>query len=375
MGAWWQKQYFPPVKADYFQTQTWQTHWYIFLLIKTTALVKYLIFLKETDLLPLVARKSSGSTVSLIRCWLPCLLLPWLCETVISDDFPAWSGKQPVSFRKLKYLTKLFIVTKMNQGFSYSFEAVTIHPSRGENPFFAIRPQYPGSQKHSPLKFQSCVKTVLGHTASLHEKRVQEKVFCECWLPMIRWNCTVRDWQASSLFLTDNSDIWQTCCCNKEKNETSVFFWQCEAANIQLSLEKITVLSLNHNSQVHKNMFTSGFRLCKDTPRTHSTIPWEKRSRRGVLWVLNAMFVVTQIRWNCTLRWLPRMKWQAAVFVECKCLTKAVIVMRRKGNQCAFSGRFEDATVTFSWLKILLLPSGPNFKVHKSMFPCQFRAG
>ena len=192
---------------------------------------------------------------------------------------------------------------------------------------------------------------------------------------MIRWNCTVRDWQASSLFLTDNSDIWQTCCCNKEKNETSVFFWQCEAANIQLSLEKITVLSLNHNSQVHKNMFTSGFRLCKDTPRTHSTIPWEKRSRRGVLWVLNAMFVVTQIRWNCTLRWLPRMKWQAAVFVECKCLTKAVIVMRRKGNQCAFSGRFEDATVTFSWLKILLLPSGPNFKVHKSMFPCQFRAG
>ena len=92
MGAWWQKQYFPPVKADYFQTQTWQTHWYIFLLITTTALVKYLIFLKETDLLPLVARKSSGSTVSLIRCWLPCLLLPWLCETVISDDFPAWRG-------------------------------------------------------------------------------------------------------------------------------------------------------------------------------------------------------------------------------------------------------------------------------------------
>ena len=70
-----------------------KTHWHIFLLITTTALVKYLIFLKETDFLPLVARKSSGSTVSLIRCWLPCLLLPWLCETVISDDFPARSGK------------------------------------------------------------------------------------------------------------------------------------------------------------------------------------------------------------------------------------------------------------------------------------------
>ena len=134
-------------------------------------------------------------------------LIMWNCNL---RWLPSLKGKQPVSFRKLKYLTKLFIVTKrkMNQGFSYSFEAVTIHPSRGENPFFAIRPQYPGSQKHSSLKFQSCVKTVLGHTASLHEKRVQEKVFCECWLPMIRWNCTVREsdrlaacfWQITQIF-------------------------------------------------------------------------------------------------------------------------------------------------------------------------------
>lgn len=64
-GAGWQKQYFPPVKAGYFQTQTWQkdilAH---FVLITTTALVKYLSFLKETGWLTLIANKSSDSTNS-----------------------------------------------------------------------------------------------------------------------------------------------------------------------------------------------------------------------------------------------------------------------------------------------------------------------
>ena len=36
------------------------------------------------------------------ECWLPYLLLPWLFETVLSDDFPTTNGKEPVSFRPLK---------------------------------------------------------------------------------------------------------------------------------------------------------------------------------------------------------------------------------------------------------------------------------
>lgn len=36
------------------------------------------------------------------ECWLTYMLLPWLGESVLSDDFLPRSGKQPVSFRKLK---------------------------------------------------------------------------------------------------------------------------------------------------------------------------------------------------------------------------------------------------------------------------------
>ena len=37
---------------------------------------------------------------------------------LVSDDFPARSGKMPVSFRKHKYLTKVLVVMKrtMKQG-------------------------------------------------------------------------------------------------------------------------------------------------------------------------------------------------------------------------------------------------------------------
>ena len=36
------------------------------------------------------------------ECWLTYMLLPWLGESVLPDDFLPRSGKQPVSFRKLK---------------------------------------------------------------------------------------------------------------------------------------------------------------------------------------------------------------------------------------------------------------------------------
>ena len=36
------------------------------------------------------------------ECWRTYMLLPWLGESVLSDDFLPRSGKQPVSFRKLK---------------------------------------------------------------------------------------------------------------------------------------------------------------------------------------------------------------------------------------------------------------------------------
>ena len=43
------------------------------------------------------------------ECWVPYPLLPWLIETVLSDDFSARSGKKTVSLLKLKYLIKTVV--------------------------------------------------------------------------------------------------------------------------------------------------------------------------------------------------------------------------------------------------------------------------
>ena len=40
------------------------------------------------------------------------MLLPCLGETVLSDDFPVKSEKQPFPSRKLKYLTKVVVLMK-----------------------------------------------------------------------------------------------------------------------------------------------------------------------------------------------------------------------------------------------------------------------
>ena len=186
----------------------------------------------------------------------------------------------------------------MNQGFSYSFEAVTIHPSRGENPFFAIRPQYPGSQKHSSLKFQSCVKTVLGHTASLHEKRVQEKVFCECWVSylLLLWlgeAVISDDFPARSgkqPFLSENSNAWPKQLLKLKKNELVCLSWRFQAATLQLS-QGILLLPSGPISQVQKNHVSHQFQSYVNTLRTHCTISWEKRSGDSILWVELCLFL------------------------------------------------------------------------------------
>ena len=46
------------------------------------------------------------------ECWVPYPLLPWLIETVLSDDFSARSGKKTVSLVKLKYLIKTVVEMK-----------------------------------------------------------------------------------------------------------------------------------------------------------------------------------------------------------------------------------------------------------------------
>ena len=61
-----------------------------------------------------------------------------------------------------------------------------------------------------------------------------------------------------------------------------------------------------------KTCFLAFSELCKDTPRTHHTIPWKQRLWETFLLVLTDTDVITLIRWNCTVFWHYSNEWQLA---------------------------------------------------------------
>ena len=184
---------------------------------------------------------------------------------------------------------------------SVRFEVATIKLSLGINTGFAIRPQFPGSQKHVSLKFLSCVKTLLKHTVLPWEKRSRESVL---WVltaisvvTLIRWNCTVRwlprkKWQVACFFFK-KAQILDQRWCYEEKNEPRCFsqYWGYNFP--ALTGGKYCFCQWAPMPRFRKTWFSAVSELCKNTTRTHCTIPWEKRSRENVLWMLNPITVVT----------------------------------------------------------------------------------
>ena len=123
----------------------------------------------------------------LCECWLPYLLLPWLGETVLSDNFPARSYKQAVSLRKHKYVTKMIVrKRKINQyilGAGLRLQLTNFHRRK-----ICLLTSCPFIQVHKStffLHLQSCVKTFLGHTVPLHVNTCEGSVFCNHWRPYI----------------------------------------------------------------------------------------------------------------------------------------------------------------------------------------------
>ena len=86
-----------------------------------------------------------------------------------------------------------------------------------------------------------------------------------------------------------------------------------------------------------KTCFPAASELCEDTTRTQCDIPSEKRLGESVLWVLTAIPAVTLMRWKCTTHdFQGRSVKQLVSFRKLKILTKAVVVMKSKVNQCVF---------------------------------------
>ena len=146
-----------------------------------------------------------------------------------------------------------------------------------------------------------------------------------------------------------------------------------EAATIQLS-QKEAFYQKGPISRFTKTCFLAVSEFCKDIPSIQCAILLEKMSGESVLCVLNVLPVVTLIRWNCIDRWLPIKKWQVVCCSQkTKNFTKAVVVMKRKINYWVYLACLRLKLCSFHREEILLLPSGPNSQVLKSMFPCSFK--
>ena len=165
---------------------------------------------------------------------MPFLLWLRLGETVLSDDFPSRSGKQP-DFQKTQQLDKSYCCTKdkwISMFFS-QVEAGIIQLPQVKSIAFTIITQLPGSQKPISWLFQSC-KDTLRTPIPFHEKRCQGRVFCEYWLlylllPWIGETLLSDDFPARSgkhLFLSDNWKTWTKLLLQWREKWTSVFLWQ-----------------------------------------------------------------------------------------------------------------------------------------------------
>ena len=84
------------------------------------------------------------------ECWVSCLFLPWLGETVVSDDFLGRRGKLTFFFQKTqKFDQSCFeIKKKWTVYFSKAFEAAIIQLPKVENIAFTTWVHFPGSQNH-----------------------------------------------------------------------------------------------------------------------------------------------------------------------------------------------------------------------------------
>ena len=172
---------------------------------------------------------------------------------------------------------------------------------------------------------------------------------------LIKWNCTVR-WLpskrvAGSMFLSENSNTWPKLLFIWEINEPE-FFWQvwgCNNPGFTLGKKSLTSKPNFHVTGTCLHVVSG---LYKDIPRTHHTIPWEKRLRESVLWLLTAVSRFGETVLSDDFR--GRVGKKIVSFIKLKYLTKVFAIMKRK------------MTKVFSWQ--VWECNYPGFTVEKYCF-------
>ena len=137
-----------------------------------------------------------------------------------------------------------------------------------------------------------------------------------------------------------------------KRKMTSVFSWQVWGCNYpHFTVGKYFICHQATTPRFKKN-FSLQFQSCIKTLLAHNVTlhqKRDKRSRESVLWVLTAIPVVTLIRWNYTVRWLTKKKWQAAWFSQ---KTQEIDHIcgdnEGKNEPACFSGKFKAAIIQLS---------------------------
>ena len=137
--------------------------------------------------------------------------------------------------------------------------------------------------------------------------------------------------------LQKHQKLGQIGCYNEEKHEPVCFPGRSVAATIQVSQGKNTSFAIRPQFPSSQKHVSQQLQSCVKTLLRHSVTFHQKRSGASVLWVLTAIPVVTLIRWKCTTHGFHgRGVKQLVSFRELKIMTKAVVVMKSKVNQCVF---------------------------------------
>lgn len=138
---------------------------------------------------------------------------------------------------------------------------------------------------------------------------------------------------------------------------------------------KILFLPSGPNFQVHKTGFFACSELWERTLWTHCTISWKKKKRSGesAVWVSTVIPLATLIRLNVLSANIPASRGKKPVSAtKLKNLVKAVILMKRKMNECVFLAGFELKLSSFHRWKKLFFTIRPQYPVSRKYASCLF---
>ena len=154
----------------------------------------------------------------------------------------------------------------------------------------------------------------------------------------------------------------------ERKINDGVFFPQVSLQIYSIHRNKILLLPSGSVPSFTKTCLE--FQSCVKTQVGHTVLSCDKRGHGWVFCVLTAIIVVALIRWNSTIRWLPREMWHAACFFQKNQILEESCYNEKKNKSVCLSGRFEGSTFQLSqgyYTNLAIRPQFSGSKKHVSL--------